>query len=157
MAHQIRQVGNHRVGAVRDELIGLPDPVFDERCVLALGPRHEVGVEHLLPCGGITRAGSVSTPSSICCGGANAPMSAVCTLTVAAAEDPPRFRLAYFRFVDAVTSVVAIENVSAAIDQIAQTMLRKVVGQHTTTRYRTKPTSSTPTCLSLGALDAQPV
>jgi hypothetical protein len=56
-----------------------------------------------------------------------------------------------------VTSVVAIENVSAAIDQIAQTMLRKVVGQHTPTRRRTKPTSSTPTCLSLGALDAQPV
>jgi regulator of protease activity HflC (stomatin/prohibitin superfamily) len=32
--------------------------------------------------------------------------------------------------VDAVKSVVAIENVTAAIDQIAQTTLRKVVGQH---------------------------
>lgn len=38
---------------------------------------------------------------------------------------------AYFRVVDAVKSVVAIENVYAAIDQIAQTTLRKVVGQHT--------------------------
>src|ERR1700731_2447126 len=39
--------------------------------------------------------------------------------------------VAYFRVVDAVKSVVAIENVHAAIDQIAQTPLRKVVGQHT--------------------------
>src|SRR6195952_5719304 len=39
--------------------------------------------------------------------------------------------VAYFRVVDAVKSVVAIENVKAAIDQIAQTTLRKVVGQHT--------------------------
>src|SRR5579863_8276379 len=39
--------------------------------------------------------------------------------------------VAYFRVVDAVRSVVAIENVHAAIDQIAQTTLRKVVGQHT--------------------------
>ncbi len=39
--------------------------------------------------------------------------------------------VAYFRVVDAVKSVVAIENVSAAINQIAQTTLRKVVGQHT--------------------------
>jgi len=38
--------------------------------------------------------------------------------------------VAYFRVVDAVKSVVAIENVSAAIGQIAQTTLRKVVGQH---------------------------
>jgi len=38
--------------------------------------------------------------------------------------------VAYFRVVDAVKSVVAIENVGAAIDQIAQTTLRKVVGQH---------------------------
>jgi regulator of protease activity HflC (stomatin/prohibitin superfamily) len=38
--------------------------------------------------------------------------------------------VAYFRVVDAVKSVVAIENVTAAIDQIAQTTLRKVVGQH---------------------------
>ena len=39
--------------------------------------------------------------------------------------------VAYFKVVDAVKSVVAIENVDAAIDQIAQTTLRKVVGQHT--------------------------
>jgi regulator of protease activity HflC (stomatin/prohibitin superfamily) len=39
--------------------------------------------------------------------------------------------VAYFRVVDSVKSVVAIENVYAAIDQIAQTTLRKVVGQHT--------------------------
>jgi regulator of protease activity HflC (stomatin/prohibitin superfamily) len=39
--------------------------------------------------------------------------------------------VAYFRVVDAIKSVVAIENVRAAIDQIAQTTLRKVVGQHT--------------------------
>jgi regulator of protease activity HflC (stomatin/prohibitin superfamily) len=39
--------------------------------------------------------------------------------------------VAYFRVVDAVKSVVAIENVNVAIDQIAQTTLRKVVGQHT--------------------------
>src|SRR3984957_14557752 len=39
--------------------------------------------------------------------------------------------VAYFRVVDAVKSVVAIENVYSAIDQIAQTTLRKGVGQHT--------------------------
>jgi regulator of protease activity HflC (stomatin/prohibitin superfamily) len=39
--------------------------------------------------------------------------------------------VAYFRVVDAVRSVVAIENVYVAIDQIAQTTLREVVGQHT--------------------------
>ena len=39
--------------------------------------------------------------------------------------------VAYFRVVDAVKSVVVIENVGAAIDQIAQTTLRNVVGQHT--------------------------
>ena len=39
--------------------------------------------------------------------------------------------VAYFRVVDAVKSVVAIENVYAAIGQIAQTTLREVVGQHT--------------------------
>jgi regulator of protease activity HflC (stomatin/prohibitin superfamily) len=39
--------------------------------------------------------------------------------------------VAYFRVVDAVKSVVAIENVTSAIDQIAQTTLRKVVGKHT--------------------------
>jgi len=39
--------------------------------------------------------------------------------------------VAYYKVVDAVKSVVAIENVRDAIDQIAQTTLRKVVGQHT--------------------------
>ncbi|MEV6618704.1 slipin family protein [Streptomyces sp. NPDC051051] len=39
--------------------------------------------------------------------------------------------VAYFRVVDAVKSVIAVENVNAAINQIAQTTLRKVVGQHT--------------------------
>ncbi|HEX7161328.1 MAG TPA: SPFH domain-containing protein, partial [Trebonia sp.] len=39
--------------------------------------------------------------------------------------------VAYFRVTDAVKSVVAIENVNAAINQIAQTTLRKVVGQST--------------------------
>jgi regulator of protease activity HflC (stomatin/prohibitin superfamily) len=39
--------------------------------------------------------------------------------------------VAYYKVVDAVKSVVAIENVGAAINQIAQTTLRKVVGQHT--------------------------
>jgi regulator of protease activity HflC (stomatin/prohibitin superfamily) len=38
--------------------------------------------------------------------------------------------VAYFRVVDPVKSVLAIENVYSAIDQIAQTTLRKVVGQH---------------------------
>jgi regulator of protease activity HflC (stomatin/prohibitin superfamily) len=39
--------------------------------------------------------------------------------------------VAYYRVVDPVKSVVAIENVHDAIGQIAQTTLRKVVGQHT--------------------------
>jgi regulator of protease activity HflC (stomatin/prohibitin superfamily) len=39
--------------------------------------------------------------------------------------------VSYYRVVDATKSVIAIENVEAAIDQIAQTTLRKVVGQHT--------------------------
>ncbi len=39
--------------------------------------------------------------------------------------------VAYYRVVDATKSVVAIENVASAINQIAQTTLRKVVGQHT--------------------------
>src|ERR1035441_4996071 len=39
--------------------------------------------------------------------------------------------VAYFRVVDAVKSVFTMENVYSAIDQIAQTTLRKVVGQHT--------------------------
>lgn len=38
--------------------------------------------------------------------------------------------VAYYRVIDAVKSVVAIENVAAAINQIAQTTLRKVVGRH---------------------------
>ena len=38
--------------------------------------------------------------------------------------------VAYYQVVDPVKSVVAIENVAAAINQIAQTTLRKVVGQH---------------------------
>jgi regulator of protease activity HflC (stomatin/prohibitin superfamily) len=39
--------------------------------------------------------------------------------------------VAYYKVVDAVKSVIAIENVRSAIDQIAQTTLRKVVGKHT--------------------------
>ncbi|MFI5623645.1 SPFH domain-containing protein [Nocardioides sp. NPDC051685] len=39
--------------------------------------------------------------------------------------------VAYFHVVDPVKSVVAIESVTTAIDQIAQTTLRNVVGQHT--------------------------
>ncbi|MEY9913225.1 regulator of protease activity HflC (stomatin/prohibitin superfamily) [Catenulispora sp. MAP12-49] len=39
--------------------------------------------------------------------------------------------VAYYRVVDAEKSVVAIENVQSAINQIAQTTLRKVVGRHT--------------------------
>ena len=39
--------------------------------------------------------------------------------------------VAYYRVDDAVRSVVAIENVAAAINQIAQTTLRGVVGRHT--------------------------
>jgi regulator of protease activity HflC (stomatin/prohibitin superfamily) len=38
--------------------------------------------------------------------------------------------VAYFKVIDAEKSVVAIEDVYSAIDQIAQTTLRKVVGQH---------------------------
>jgi SPFH domain/Band 7 family protein len=38
---------------------------------------------------------------------------------------------AYYRVADVVRSVVAIENVSAAINQLAQTTLRAVVGRHT--------------------------
>ena len=39
--------------------------------------------------------------------------------------------VAYYRIKDPIRSVLAIEDVSAAIDQIAQTTLRSVVGQHT--------------------------
>lgn len=38
--------------------------------------------------------------------------------------------VAYFRVVDAAKSVIVIEDVAEAINQIAQTTLRKVVGQH---------------------------
>ena len=39
--------------------------------------------------------------------------------------------VAYYRIVDAVRSVVAIESVAPAINQIAQTTLRSVIGRHT--------------------------
>lgn len=39
--------------------------------------------------------------------------------------------VAYFHVDDAIKSVIAIENVGVAINQIAQTTLRNVVGQHT--------------------------
>jgi regulator of protease activity HflC (stomatin/prohibitin superfamily) len=39
--------------------------------------------------------------------------------------------VAYYRVADPIRSVVAIENVSSAINQIAQTTLRAVVGRHT--------------------------
>jgi regulator of protease activity HflC (stomatin/prohibitin superfamily) len=39
--------------------------------------------------------------------------------------------VAYYRVEDPIRSIVAIENVSAAISQIAQTTLRAVVGRHT--------------------------
>jgi regulator of protease activity HflC (stomatin/prohibitin superfamily) len=39
--------------------------------------------------------------------------------------------VAYYRVADPIRSVIAIENVEAAIDQIAQTTLRSVVGRHT--------------------------
>ena len=44
--------------------------------------------------------------------------------------------VAYFRVVDARKSVVAIENVDAAINQIAQTTLRNVVGRHSLDEVR---------------------
>lgn len=39
--------------------------------------------------------------------------------------------VAFYKVVDATLSLVAIENVQVAIDQIAQTTLRNVIGQHT--------------------------
>src|SRR4029078_10251846 len=39
--------------------------------------------------------------------------------------------VAYYRIVDAQKALITIENVADAINQIAQTTLRKVVGQHT--------------------------
>ena len=39
--------------------------------------------------------------------------------------------VAYYRVDDAIRSVIAIENVESAINQIAQTTLRAVVGRHT--------------------------
>jgi len=53
--------------------------------------------------------------------------------------------VAYYRVVDAVKSVVAIENVRAAIDQIAQTTLRKVVGLHSLDQALADTEPSTPT------------
>jgi regulator of protease activity HflC (stomatin/prohibitin superfamily) len=38
--------------------------------------------------------------------------------------------VAYYRVADPVTAVVAIENVEAAISEIAETTLRAVVGRH---------------------------
>ena len=38
--------------------------------------------------------------------------------------------VAYYKVIDPIKSIVAIQNVKAAIDQIAQTTLRKVVGKH---------------------------
>jgi regulator of protease activity HflC (stomatin/prohibitin superfamily) len=53
--------------------------------------------------------------------------------------------VAYYRVVDATKSVVAIENVAAAINQIAQTTLRKVAGSTPSTRRWPRPTASTST------------
>ena len=53
--------------------------------------------------------------------------------------------VAYFRVVDAVKSVVAIERVDVAIDQIAQTTLRKVVGHTRSTKRCLRRTASTST------------
>lgn len=39
--------------------------------------------------------------------------------------------VAYYRIVDAEKSVIALEDVQSATNQIAQTTQRKVVGQHT--------------------------
>ena len=52
----------------------------------------------------------------------------IITLDNVSVDVPP---VAHFRIVDAVKSVVAIEDFHSAIDQIAQTTVRKVVGQHT--------------------------
>ena len=51
--------------------------------------------------------------------------------------------VAYYRVVDPVAAVVAIENVESAIDQIAQTTLRAVVGRHTLDERCRRPTRST--------------
>ena len=53
--------------------------------------------------------------------------------------------VAYYRVVDAVKSVVAIENVAAAINQIAQTTLRKVVGRHSLDQTLSETEQITPT------------
>jgi regulator of protease activity HflC (stomatin/prohibitin superfamily) len=50
--------------------------------------------------------------------------------------------VAYYRVDDAIRSVVAIENVAAAINQIAQTTLRAVVGRPPWTRRCLRPTRS---------------
>ena len=50
--------------------------------------------------------------------------------------------VAYYRVADAIRSVVAIENVSAAINQIAQTALRAVAGpSHAGTTSCQRPTA----------------
>jgi regulator of protease activity HflC (stomatin/prohibitin superfamily) len=51
--------------------------------------------------------------------------------------------VAYFRVIDARKAVVVIENVNAAIDQIAQTTLRNVVGQHSLDEVLAKTERST--------------
>jgi regulator of protease activity HflC (stomatin/prohibitin superfamily) len=51
--------------------------------------------------------------------------------------------VAYYRVTDATKAVVAIENVAAAINQIAQTTLRKVVASTPWTRPWPRPTAST--------------
>ena len=51
--------------------------------------------------------------------------------------------VAYYRVKDPIRSVVAIEDVAAAINQIAQTTLRAVVGR--STRPWSRPTASTST------------
>ncbi|MDT7652901.1 MAG: hypothetical protein QOI36_4307 [Pseudonocardiales bacterium] len=53
--------------------------------------------------------------------------------------------VAYFRVIDAVKSVVAIENVYIAIDQIAQTTLRRWSASTPWTRRCRRPTGSTRT------------
>jgi regulator of protease activity HflC (stomatin/prohibitin superfamily) len=53
--------------------------------------------------------------------------------------------VAYYRVVDAVKSVVAIEDVQAAINQIAQTTLRNVVGSTRWTTASPRRTASTRT------------
>src|SRR6266498_2347077 len=53
--------------------------------------------------------------------------------------------VAYYRVVDATKSVVAVENVAAAINQIAQTTLRQGLVQGVLARPWRRPTPSTST------------